>query len=173
MRQQVQQLHVLGEGQVRLDPVVGRAGGNHELPVGDGPVPDLPLGRGASGTLGGAVGTTGKDGVSLFQPRHQPGRGIRDQGSGHGTRRSSEPAARQPGTGPPPARRGEDVGMTQLDDVEPQRDERRRRTRSSKPRVQGPLRRTDGADTARRRDDCRQLRTTGRRARASLVAART
>ena len=40
--------------------------------------------------------------------RGQPRCGLRDQGRGHGTRRSSEPAAQQPGTGPPPAtaRRG-------------------------------------------------------------------
>ena len=48
MREQVQQLHVPGERQVRLDPVVGRAGRNHELPVHDGAAPNIPRSGGMS-----------------------------------------------------------------------------------------------------------------------------
>ena len=73
-------------------------------------------------------------------------------GSGDGTPRSSEPAGQQPGTGPPPAtaRRGGQDGSAR----------RRRAGKKGEPGVQGPQRRRDGADTARRGDDCRQLRTT-------------
>ena len=58
-------------------------------------------------------------------------------------------------------RRGEEVRMAQLDDVEPEKRANTEPVREVRePRVQGPQRRRDGADTARRRDDCRQLRTT-------------
>lgn len=64
---------------------------------------------GANGTLGGAAGTTGL-GYGKWQRATEANRAVEYaiQGRGHGTRRSSEPAAQQPGTGLPPAtaRRG-------------------------------------------------------------------
>ena len=125
---------------------------------------------GANGTLGGAASTTGLGyGKSKWQRATEANRAVEYAIKGVfmaldgrvNQRHNSRELAHHL------QRRGEDVGMAQLDDVEPQKG----RTPTPYEEFENPefkdlSTEQTGADTARRRDDCRQLRTTGRSARA-------